>query len=130
MKNIALIIFIASLTSCGFYKRQYTSGWMFTHKHILHSPSAKSDAQPQNILAEMDNDVPLVAQNSFVIDTIIPENKPVPKTIVDPEKKEEEQDFYAPKDGYSRNDQNTNDRYSDELAKKTFNKRVQKQTEV
>jgi hypothetical protein len=123
-----LLFFIAalSLSSCGFYKRQYTSGWMLSHRHASHDNKMVDDVNtpPSSISVEMDNSIPSITQHPFVTDTIIPENTTAPKSIAEPEKKEEEQDFFTPKEGYSTNNLTPNSNHSEELAKKTFNKRV------
>ena len=130
MRNFAIIIAILSLSSCGFYKRQYTSGWMLTHRHVANNNKLVSDTPLSNVSAEMDNTNPvidqhaLIDQHTFVADTIIPENQTTPNANVLPEKKEEEQDFFTPKEGYNTNNLNPNTNYNEELAKKTFNKRV------
>jgi hypothetical protein len=124
MRNFAIIIAILSLSSCGFYKRQYTSGWMLTHRHVASNNKLVSDTPLANVSAEMDNTNPVIDQHAFVADTITPENQSTPRSNALPEKKEEEQDFYTPKEGYNTNNLNPNTNYNEELAKKTFNKRV------
>ncbi len=128
MRNFAIIIAILSLSSCGFYKRQYTGGWMLTHRHVSNNNKLVSDTPLSNVSAEVDNALPNIAQHAFVADTITPENQSTPNANVLPEKKEEEQDFYAPPREYKIDLDQSKKNYPEALANKTFERRVKNAT--
>ncbi|MEN9334207.1 MAG: hypothetical protein RLY35_1387 [Bacteroidota bacterium] len=124
MKNIALFLLIVSLSSCGFYKRQYTSGWMHSNRPVAHNNKLTTATPRTELIANIENELPNVITQTMVTDTIVPDNTTAPPYSIEPEKKEEEQDFYTPKEGQYDKSQNASDTYGEELAKKTFEKRV------
>ncbi len=124
MKNFAIILAILSLTSCGFYKRQYTSGWMLSNRHVTRDAVLANEVPPKEISADIDHALNNVAQQPSVPDTIAPQNQSTPNTNLLPNEKEEEQDFYTPKEEYAPRNQNANETYGEDLAKRTFDKRV------
>jgi hypothetical protein len=132
MKNFAIILAILSLTSCGFYKRQYTNGWMLSHRNASHNNKLVYDTPPSNVNAAVDNTNPVIDQHAIIdqhtleTDTITPENQSTPRANAIPERKEEEQDFFTPKEGYNHNNQNPNQNFNEELIKKTFDNRTKK----
>ena len=124
MKNIALFLLIVSLSSCGFYKRQYTSGWMHSNRPVAHHNKLTTAAPRTDLIANIENELPNVIAQPMVTDTLVPDHTTIPNPTIEPEKKEEEQDFYTPKEGQYNKSQNASDTYGEELAKKTFEKRV------
>lgn len=125
----ALLVILASLllSSCGFYKRQYTSGWMIMHHHsssnqITH-PNPNPDLSANMIDEQISiNSLSIIAKN----DTVIPDTKDksvisTPSEIANPEP-----DFYTPppRDIIDRTYANQNDQF----IQKKFDKRVKNAT--
>ncbi len=102
------------------------------HRHVSNNNKLVYDTPPSNVNAAADNTNPVIDQHAIIdqhtlaTDTITPENQPTPGANALPERKEEEQDFFTPKEGYYSNNQNPDQNYSEELVKKTFNKRAKK----
>ncbi len=128
-KSLVVILASLLLTSCGFYKRQYTSGWMISHHH----GTAKQDLPSNNTAGQFSAsaDEEQISVQPIILlsntDTIQPDPKDSTKQFTVPNIEPAEPDFYtAPpendiiKDSYPSHNQ--------QLIQRTFDKRVKNAT--
>lgn len=126
MKQTYFVI-VASLllSSCGFYKRQYTSGWMISHHH----GTAKQDLPSNNTAGQFSAsaDEEQISVQPIILlsntDTIQPDPKDSTQQSAVPNIAPAEPDFYtAPPEMDSNNDSHPS--HNQQLIQKTFDKRV------
>ncbi len=125
----ALVIFLASLmlSSCGFYKRQYTSGWMRAHHHSSSSqikhPVPKLDLSANMIDEQISiSPISIIAKN----DTVTPDTKDNSVISSPSQISNTEPDFYTPpaREMIDPTYPNQNDQF----IQKKFDKRVKNAT--
>lgn len=130
MKQTFLVILASLLlSSCGFYKRQYTSGWMISHHHVNAKQDLSSNDAAAQLTASEDEEqisvMPIVLISPT--DTIQPEPKDSTQQSAVPNIAPTEPDFYtAPPEKDIINDSQPS--HNQQLIQRTFDKRVKNAT--
>ncbi len=127
----SFVVILASLllSSCGFYKRQYTSGWMISHRQV----SAKQELPANGVAAHLSasaNDEQISLKPIALIsptDPIQPDPKDSIKKSSAPIVSPSEPDFYTPpKTNNQYNGEATQNNFSEDLTQRKFSQRVNK----
>jgi hypothetical protein len=130
MKQTFLVILASLLlSSCGFYKRQYTSGWMISHHHVNAKKDLSSNDAAAQLTASADEEqisvMPVVLISPT--DTIQPEPKDSTQQSAVPNIAPTEPDFYtAPPEKTTINESQPS--HNQQLIQRTFDKRVKNAT--
>lgn len=130
MKQTFLVILASLLlSSCGFYKRQYTSGWMISHHHVAAKQNLSSNDAAAQLTASEDEEQISVQPIVHIspTDTIQPEPKDSIQQSAAPNIAPTEPDFYtAPPGKDIINDPQPS--HNQQLIQRTFDKRVKNAT--
>jgi hypothetical protein len=94
----ALVVILASLllSSCGFYKRQYTSGWMRMHHQSSSKQIIHPNPNPDLTAVMIDEQIPISPKSIIAkIDTLTPDTKDNSVISSPSENPNPEPDFYT-----------------------------------
>jgi heme/copper-type cytochrome/quinol oxidase subunit 4 len=127
----AFVVILASLllSSCGFYKRQYTSGWMISHHHVPAKQNLSSNDAAAHVTASAEEEQISVQPIVHIspTDTIQPDPKDNTQQSAVPNIAPAEPDFYtAPPKEDTINDSHPS--HNQQLIQRTFDKRVKNAT--
>lgn len=130
MKQTVFVFLSALLlSSCGFYKRQYTSGWMRTHHHSSANQIIRS-APKTDLSANMNDEQIAISPLSIIAknDTVIPDTKDKSVISTPSENPNPELDFYTPPPQEIIDRTTYPKLNNDQFIQKKFDKRVKNAT--